>query len=266
MSIQNFIPMLWQQNLDNSITKRQVVGNIVNRSYVGDINQWGDQVNIISEDNDIRVKPFIPDEDEEPDMLLTINHGAYYNFFVNDADRVQTNQSLINEAIETAASRLAMDSEQYLISTIHDSAGVRMEATLPNSRDDCYELLAKVYATLKQKNRTNIMVSFIVPAYIASLMLGDQRLRVEKYSNYDQGVPGVYCFGFPIYVSEDAPTSIIAIEHNAVAFAGKVTRCLPYSPERSFCDGVKGLYLCGAKVVKPDGVCICELTRGGAEW
>ena len=33
-----------------------------------------------------------------------------------------------------------------------------------------------------------------------------------------------------------------------------------YRPEKGFCDGVKGLNLCGCKVVQPDGVYIHTIT------
>lgn len=42
--------------------------------------------------------------------------------------------------------------------------------------------------------------------------------------------------------------------------ANQIARTDAYRPEKGFCDGVKGLNLCGCKVVQPDGVYIHTIT------
>ena len=262
MSIHDVIPSLWTRVLDESIAEKQTVANHVMR-ICGEFSNWGDVLNIDVE-KDIRVKPFNPDAEVEPDNLLIIEHGAYYNFFVNDADRVQSSLLLMKEAMETSAERIAADSEQYLMSKICKSAGVRMKGELPKTNDECCELIARVYSCLKQKRNSSVVVSVVVPMHFVNIMMGDRRLIFENMHQYDQEyMLGMHCCGIPVIASADTPTAVIAIEHDAIVFAGKVTRMLPYRPEVGFCDGVKGLYLCGAKVEKPEGVCVCELTSGG---
>ena len=47
----------------------------------------------------------------------------------------------------------------------------------------------------------------------------------------------------------------------AVTFANQITKVDAYRPEKGFRDGVKGLSLCGAKVIMPDSVCVYTLTE-----
>ena len=66
--------------------------------------------------------------------------------------------------------------------------------------------------------------------------------------------------GFDIYVSADLTDEIIAMVPEAVTFANQISRTDAYRPEKGFCDGIKGLNLCGCKVIIPDGVYIHTIT------
>ena len=262
MSIHNFIPNLWTRVLEESIAEKQTVANHVMRMG-GEFSNWGDVLNIDFE-KDIRVKAFNPEAEDEPDNLLIIEHGAYYNFFIYDADRVQGDLVKMKDAMETVAERLAVDSNQYLLSKICESAGVRMKAKLPQTIDECSELIARVYSCMKQRRNSSAVVSVVVPVHLMEIMMGDRMLIIEKMNHFEQeDVLSMRFMGVPVFASPDLQKEVVAMEDDAVWFAGKVTRLLPYRPERGFCDGVKGLYLCGATVEKPDGVCVCELTLGG---
>ena len=53
---------------------------------------------------------------------------------------------------------------------------------------------------------------------------------------------------------------IIAMTADGVTFAQQITKIEAYRREKGFDDGVKGLSLCGAKVVMPDCVYIHKIT------
>ena len=67
--------------------------------------------------------------------------------------------------------------------------------------------------------------------------------------------------GFDIYVSNDLTDEIIAMTEEAVTFANQLTKTEAYRREKGFDDGVKGLSLCGAKVVQPDCLYIHTITE-----
>ena len=68
--------------------------------------------------------------------------------------------------------------------------------------------------------------------------------------------------GFDIYISNDLNNEIIAMTPDGVTFAQQITKIEAYRREKGFDDGVKGLSLCGAKVVMPDCVYIHKITEG----
>ena len=115
MAITSFIPQVWSARLQQNLQKSLVFGNLCNRNYEGDIAQWGDTVHI-NVLNDVTVKPYTPgtelDDPEQlsgTDTVLSINHGAYYNFFLNDVDAAQARADVMDVAMRNAAYQLAVD-------------------------------------------------------------------------------------------------------------------------------------------------------------
>lgn len=254
MSIQNFVPFIWEQALKNAIMDKQSIAICVNRLGENDFSQWGDTLKIANW-KDIRVKAYAPDADIRPDDVLTIEHGAYFNFFVSDADKAQRNLSAVSSVVENAAERIAIDSEHYLMQKACEKAGTRMKMNKPKTADRFCELLVEVFAETIKKAGKCVDVSVCVPSDLVSVMAGDPRLEYRRVGDKIRA----YCVGIQILVTPDLQNAILAMDNTAVAFAGRVTRIEAYRAERGFCDGVKGLYLCGAKVADPDHVCVCEL-------
>ena len=65
--------------------------------------------------------------------------------------------------------------------------------------------------------------------------------------------------GFDIYISNDLKDEVIAMTSDGVTFAQQITKIEAYRREKGFDDGVKGLSLCGAKVVLPDCVYVRKI-------
>lgn len=254
MSIQKFIPYVWQQAMDNIIMSKQTIASFVNRLSGGDISQWGDTLSLTGPE-DLRVKGFDPDGDIHPEDVLSIEHGAYFNLFVNNADEAQRALESVERAVENPCERLAIDSEQYLLSKIRNFAGIHMKKSMPKNASECSELIMEVYSIMKRCIDRKDSFVVVVPQCLASLMIGSERFHVE----WNEGRPMLNCVGIPVSASKDLLNEVIVLNVDSVWFAGKVAKLIPYRPEKGFCDGVKGLYLCGAKVEHPNHICVCEL-------
>lgn len=254
MSVKNFIPFIWRQAVEGAINQKRVIASRVRNLGGENIGQWGDEVSI-TENDEIHVKAYSPDEKECSPAVLAIDHGAYFNFFVSDADRAQRSVSAMNDVVANAAERIAIDSEHYLVQKAYEKAGMRMKMNKPKTADEFCKLLVEVFAETVRKVGKCVDVSVCVPSDLVSVMAGDPRLEYRHVGDEIRA----YCVGIQIFVTPDLENAILAMDNTAVAFAGRVTRIEAYRPERGFCDGVKGLYLCGAKVVEPDHVCVCEL-------
>ncbi len=263
MAITNFIPQVWSARLQENLQQSLVFGNICNRNYEGEISQWGDTVHINTL-NDITVKPYTPGMDiADPEQLsgydvtLTIDHGAYYNFFINDVDAVQARADLMDAAMRNAAYRLAVDAEQYILSVIKEGSGVKATFDFANSDpSQLYTTILAIKGNMDEEGVPRAGRKLVLSSLLEMVLLADPRFVTgssEANARLEEGVVARAC-GFDIYVSPDLDNEIIAMTSDAVTFANQITKVDAYRPEKGFCDGVKGLCLSGAKVVIPKAV------------
>ena len=267
MAISNFIPQIWSARLQEKLQHALVFGTLCNRSYEGDIRQWGDTVHI-NTINDITVKPYDPavaiDDPEElsgADMTLVIDHGAYYNFFINDVDAVQARADLMDAAMKNAADRLARDAESYILSVIRASAGVKVTKAIP-SDGGLYALLLEIKTRMDENGVPRSDRKLVLPPQLETELLLDNRFITGTSSAAHRLTEGsvARAAGFDLYISGEITNEIIAMVPEAVTFANQITRVDAYRPEKGFCDGVKGLCLSGAKVLQPDAVCVYTIS------
>lgn len=270
MAITNFIPQVWSARLQENLQKALVFGALCSRSYEGDIAQWGDTVHINTL-NDITVKTYTPtaeiDDPEQlsgTDTVLTIDHGTYYNFFINDVDAAQARAELMDAAMRNAAYRLAEDAERYILSMIRKDAGVKLTKAVPTEANGgLYALLLEIKNQLDQKGVPRFQRKLVLPPSLESTLLLDSRF-VTGSANADARLESgsvARAAGFDIYISQDLTNEIIALIPDAVTFANQISSVEAYRPEKGFSDGVKGLCLSGAKVILPDAVCVCTISE-----
>lgn len=267
MAISTFIPQVWSALLKENLRKNLVFGSLCNRNYEGDIAQWGDTVHIHNL-ADITVRPYTPNSDiAEPEQLsgedttLVIDHGVYYNFYINDVDKAQTNADLMSAAMRGAAHRIAEDTEEYIISKIVEGAGEKTSSKVESGK--FYELLVSLKMSMDEKNVPRAGRVVIVPPSVEADLLLDQRFITGNGAVSDARLAEgsvARAAGFDIYISNDLSNQLIAMTPDAVTFANQITQIEAYRREKGFDDGVKGLSLCGAKVIIPDAVLVHTIT------
>lgn len=268
MAISSFIPKVWSARLSDNLRKTLVFGSLCNRNWEGDIAQFGDTVHI-NNLADITVKAYTPNTDiADPEQLtgtdttLTIDHGAYYNFYLNDVDAAQANSDLMDAAMRNAAYKLAEDTESYILSVIREGAGIKKSSSIPD--DDVYQLLVNIKTVLDEKNVPRAGRVLVVPSSIEGKLLLDSRFITGNgaFSEAHLAEGSVArAAGFDIYISNDLTNELIAMTSDGVTFANQITHIEAYRREKGFDDGVKGLSLCGAKVVMPNCVYIHTITE-----
>ena len=262
MAITSFIPKVWSARLLENLHRQLVFGALCNRSWEGDISQYGDTVHINAV-SDITVRPYTPNTDiADPeqlsgaDLTMTIDHGAYYNFYLNDVDAAQARADVMDAAMRAAAGRLAEDTEDYLLGVIRAGAGTSVSGALPAG--GVWELIVGIKTALDKKHVPRADRKLILPPELEGSLLMDNRFIVGTGAADARLREGsiARAAGFDIYISAALTDEIIAMTPDAVTFANQIVRTEAYRREKGFDDGVKGLSLCGAKVVLPDAVYI----------
>ena len=268
MAITSFIPQVWSARLQQNLHQSLVFGKLCNRNYEGDITQWGDTVHINTL-NDVTVKPYTPgtelDDPEQlsgTDTVLSIDHGAYYNFYLNDVDAAQARADVMDAAMRNAAHQLATDAEEYILDIIRAEAGLKPTLPLPtDAQGGLYALLLDIKKALDNSNVPRYDRKLILAPELEAELLRDSRFITGSTEASHCLAEGAIAraLGFDIYISNCLDNEFVAMIPDAVTFANQITKVEAYRPEKGFCDCVKGLCLSGAKVTMPMAVCICTI-------
>lgn len=275
MAVTTFIPELWNARLLYALDNAHVATNLVNRDYEGEIANQGDTVHINSI-GAVNVKDYTkntniadPEVLTTSDQTLVIDQAKYFNFQVDDVDRVQAAGNLIDTAMGRAAYSLADISDAFLLKTIANgvASGNKIGAKtdlIALTAANVYENIVKLRTKLDKANVPTQGRSLVVPPEVYALLLNDTThfsLAMDATKN-DVVINGLVgrIAGFDVYMSNncvagadggsgsDAYFVITAQVPTATTYAEQIIKTEAYRMEKRFADAVKGLHVYGAKV------------------
>lgn len=283
MAVTTFIPELWSARLLYALENAHVATRLVNRDYEGVIANQGDTVHINSI-GAVDVKDYTRNTDiADPDALtvvdqtLVIDQAKYFNFQVDDVDKVQAAGEMVDVAMGRAAYALADTADAYLLKLIAAgaaSANVVGAASAPIAltADNVYENIVKLKVKLDKANVPTTGRTLVVPPDVHALLLLDDRfVKSDAAAGQDALINGLVgrVVGFDVYMSNNVHTGtgtdtgktkyfeITAQVPTATTYAEQIIKTEAYRMEKRFADGVKGLHVYGAKVT--DGTQIAKL-------
>ena len=278
MSVKNFIPQIWSARLLAHLDKIHVYAGLVNRDYEGEIKQFGDTVKI-NQIGDITIKKYTGAAIDAPDDLtgeqdtLTIDQANYFNFAIKDVDNAQTNPKLMNEAMARAAYGLNDTVDSLLAGIMVAGAAGAIgsdESPFVPTKDDAYDLLVDLGTELTEKNVPLLGRWVVVPPFYHGLLQKDSRFvgnGTDVNMAILQGGHIGAAAGFQIYVSNNVPNTdgakykILAGTNAGASFAEQITETEGYRPGSNFSDAVKGLHLCGVKVLQKNALATLTVNR-----
>lgn len=284
MAINNFIPTIWSARLLQNLQKTLVYGQaaVINRDYEGEIRAYGDTVKINNigriSVGDYTKNTNMPDPETLTDetRTLVIDQAKFFNFQVDDVDKIQQNPKLMDEAMREAAYALRNAADQFIASHYTDAYHqIGNDATpVEPTKNDAYEYLVDLSVKLDEADIPEQGRFVIVPPWYEGLMLKDDRfVKTGSLPAEDRLVNGVIgrAAGFLVLKSNNVPKvtgqgvvenyKIIAGHNIAWSFAEQVSQVEAYRPEKRFADAVKGLHLYGAKVVRGEALAVLSAKR-----
>ena len=281
MSIASFIPEVWSARLLEHLRKNLVVANLFNRNWEGEIAQMGDTVHI-NQLAEIAIKSYTanvdiadPDQLATTDQTLIIDQGDYFNFYLNDVDRAQARADLMDRAMQSASYGLADNLDKYL-------AGLLATGTLTTDLGDdsdplfvtaenAYELLIRMKVALDKANVPTQGRYALMPPEYEGYMLLDNRFASAGGPNAEgRLINGLVAraAGFDIYISnnckntEGSLNKVVASTIDQATYANQIVKTEAYRREKGFDDGVKGLHVYGAKVLRPEAIAVATVNFG----
>jgi len=276
MSLQNFIPTIWAQEILNTFEKSHVFASVVNRDYEGLITQQGDTVKInsvgpITVSNYVKNSTSItPEELDSAQTTLLIDQANYFAFQVDDVDKVQMNADVMGKAMQNSAYALS-DTVDVALGKLYSQAGITVtDATCDSAM--IFHTIAEAKQKLDENNVPQMGRWMVLPPWVITKLILAKLLTTDGSVNADgelaNGVVGKI-LGFDIRVSNNiystgtAPaltSHAMAGVREAISYAEQIVSVEAYRPEAKFSDAVKGLHVYGYKVIKPAGLVHLELT------
>ncbi len=284
MSLANFNPTIWSAKLFVNLRKALVAMDIVNMDYEGEIRSYGDRVKIneigpISISNYAKYGTLTFAELTSAQKELIIDQAKSFSFKVDDIDKAQNNPKVMSSAMAQAAYDMADTIDQYIFG-LYGQAGVTNTTYMGSSASAISVSSGNVLLTLSFAGRylteKNVPTAnrwmAISPWLHQKILLAEiGGVSASAIPKIETGpvVPGYVgqALGFSFYVSnniQDSATSVSAImagNNSAISYAGQISTVKAVELESSFGEGVKGLYVYGSKVVRPDALAVLHLTE-----
>jgi len=272
------IPTYWSSVLLEDLKKELVFGSLTNAQFIGDI-RYGQSLKIfsVSDVNIVNYSPEtgfgagVPDRAYAKEALtLTIDNAKAFQFFVEDLEDRAVLVDLMSNIMRETTYSLRDIVDQYIAGEFEsgatpaftDTNGTEIVKALQEV-EDFYELLVDVDALMNKNNVPQNGRWIVVPPELRALLLKDNRFVAnasspQAYVSLLNGEVG-QAAGFTVKMSNNIPSTpdasgnyrFYAGTNDALAFAYDVEKIETYRPENRFADAVKGLFVYGAKVIRP---------------
>lgn len=276
----NFIPEIWAAEILTALRAELVYAQsgITNRDYEGEIERAGDTVHITSI-VDPTVRSYTPHATitwetlSDADRTLVVDQADYFAFKVDDIERRQGLPGFVAEASRATAYGLAEAFDAYLAGVMY--AAVNQTANdlgafvADISDNTAYNLMVSLRGVL---SRDNVPMSgrwAVVPPELIGALLQDARF-IDASQSADPGalrngligrIAGFDVFEANTVLEPTAATYAVLAGHPmATTVAEQINNVESLRIEDSFEDGVRGLHLYGAKVVRPTALAMASVT------
>ena len=279
MAVTSFIPEIWNARLLNALRADLVYTNLFNRNYEGEIRQAGDTVHI-NTITDITIKDYTrntdidnPEQLTTADQTLVVDQAKYYNFYLNDVDKAQALPGLIDAAMASASHGLAEAVDKYLAGLLAAASGTittglgSTSTPLTVTATTAYELLVDMKTAMDKANVPKMGRKVVLPPEFEGFMLKDARFAANGGKGENRLETGAVAraAGFDIYISNNVPNTsgakykVIASTQESNTYAEQLIKTEAYRREKGFDDGVKGLLVYGAKIIRPAAVAVATV-------
>lgn len=283
MSYQNFIPTVWNEQIDRELERLCVFAEDCNRKYEGKVKDKGESVKILGvgkptirsiakadRNNDIEAAETI----EDTSIIMVIDQIRYFNYKVGDIDKAQAVGGVMDALQEETSEGLANEVDTYIANLAKDKQAVKLYPTAKtvvvsktesSGERNVLRVLddaAKVLYKNDVKTSTPIIATVDVDFYMAFReAYGDKDTDNSKIlKNGKVAMYGNITIKMSNNVAKDGDTSLIQVKtKRAIAYAKPLTHTEPYRPENGFADAVKGFILFGAKIVRPKEMVVANV-------
>ena len=274
-TVTHFQQTIWSASIMRSLEKITSLRNHCDFRYEKDAEN-AKEVKILSV-NRPTIRTYVPgtplerESAKDTSQLLHINQYRYFNFEVEDIDKAQSVPGMMEALTDEAGKGLALEGDMYVAAVIKAAAdageiavsGSEIALTASNAMASVEAGFAKLY-----ENDCKVSDMFyleLAPSVFTTYRQQLTELSTNNPEILKKGAVGkinnaYVCIENCLPTSDSAHYNILRT-NKAVAFVEQIDKIEHYRPEDAFTDAVKGLYVFGAKVVRPEQIYVMKTKK-----
>ena len=264
-TVTNFQQTIWSKSILRSLDKITSLRNHCNFQYEKE-SANAKEVKILSV-NRPTIRTYVPgtalvrESAADSSQILMLNQYRYFNFEVEDIVKAQSVPGLMEALTDEAGKGLALEGDIYVASVIKTAAdggevavsSTEIALTASNAMASVEDGFATLYGNDCKVSDTFYLE--LAPKVFTTYRQSLTELSTNNPEILKKGAVGkinnaYVCVENCLPKSSTAYYNILRTD-KAVAFAEQIDKVEKYRPEDAFTDAVKGLYVFGAKVVRP---------------
>lgn len=297
----NWAPAIYSQKVQKFFRRASVVEDITNTDYAGEIENFGDTVNIIKEPiitvNDYARGQTVNTETLADDQIqLTVDQGSYFAFKVDDIEERQSHVNFEALATSSGAYALKKNYDFNVLKAIYDGASTSAANTgtdgSPIDGDAAVDTLTDIMSAAKtvldgndvpEENRWFVAPpAFYQQLRKAGAKIVDQSVMADGSASAMRNgmITDRPLFGFRMYTTNAIAVSSGSAANKTFGSAGSNEHAFLYGHQGAVCtanhiaktelirdpdsfsDIVRGLHVFGRKVLRTEAVFSGVITIG----
>ena len=274
-TVTNFQQTIWSKSILRSLEKITSLRNHCNFQYEKD-SKNAKEVKILSV-NRPTIRTYVPgtalvrESAADSSQLLQLNQYRYFNFEVEDIVKAQSVPGLMEALTDEAGKGLALEGDKYVaevVKTAADASEIAVSATeIALTTSNAISSVEDGFTVL-YGNDCKVSDTFyleVAPKVFTTYRQQLTELSTNNPEILKKGAVGkinnaFVCIENCLPESDTAHYNILRTE-KAVAFAEQIDKVEKYRPEDAFTDAVKGLYVFGAKIVRPAEIYVMKTKK-----
>lgn len=202
---------------------------------------------------------------------VNMDQKKYFAFKVDDVDAIQAAGNLVDGHVANAAAGLNEETDSYVLglyTNAHTDNVIGSDAEpVALTKANVYDYIVDLGTKLSKKKAPKTDRYVTVNAEVLGLLSKDDRFTRNPQVLDNGVVEGQKINGMQVVQSEelaevDGKLHIVANHKGAIGYGKQVDEMEALRLESSIADGVRGLTVYGASVIRPEGVAVLTGTVG----
>ncbi len=274
-TVTNFQQTIWSASILRSLDEITSLRKHCNFQFEKDAEN-AKEVKILSV-NRPTIRKYVPGTSLEREsatdssQLLKLDQYHYFNVEVEDIVKAQSVPGLMEALTDEASKGLALEGDKYVAEVIKAAADAGEISTSSSvitlSNSNAMASIEEGFATLYEHNCkvTDTFYLEVAPRVFTTYRQQLTELSTNNPEILKKGAVGkinnaYVCIENCLAEVDGAYYNILRTE-KAVAFAEQIEKVEHYRPEDAFTGAIKGLYVFGAKVVRPEEVYVMKTKK-----